>query len=147
MFFLVGSSSLEDDNVLLNEQKQFDDIIIGDFEDSYHNLPNKTFTGHHFVNSKFAKNCDLSWVLFQDDDIFVNYLMIEKSINEPKYKDKDFICLFGGHARGVGIKALRGGKWGVSYSQFGYGHKYPGFCHGGCSVLSTKASKGIGYTL
>ena len=146
MFFLVGSSSSEDDNVLLNEHKNFDDIIIGDFEDNYHNLPNKTFTGHHFVNSKFAKNCDLSWVIFQDDDTFVNYLMIEKSIKEPTYKDKDFICLIGSDAR-RSIKPSRTGKYGVSNSQFGYGHKYPGFCHGPCSVLSIKASKGIGYIL
>ena len=54
MFFLVGSSSTENDTVLLNEQKIFDDIVIGDFEDTYHNLPYKTFTGHHFVNSKFS---------------------------------------------------------------------------------------------
>ena len=44
MFFVIGLSETE----LENEIKLYDDIIIGDFEDTYENLALKTMLGYQF---------------------------------------------------------------------------------------------------
>ena len=44
MFFVIGLSG----NDLANEIKRYDDIIIGDFEDTYENLALKTMLGYQF---------------------------------------------------------------------------------------------------
>ena len=44
MFFVIGLSG----NDLANEIKRYDDIITGDFEDTYENLALKTMLGYQF---------------------------------------------------------------------------------------------------
>ena len=65
-----------------DEIEKFDDVIIGDFFDSYQNLTLKTWTGHRFVNSKYFKDCQTAdWVIFHDDDAFVDYYQVHIDLN------------------------------------------------------------------
>lgn len=48
--FLIGTSELkEDDNEIELEMKAYDDLIVGDFEDRYDTLQDKTYFGYKFV--------------------------------------------------------------------------------------------------
>ena len=52
---------------------EFNDIIVGNFTDTYSNLPLKTFLGFEF----FVKNCKMSRALIiQDDDALINYNLV-----------------------------------------------------------------------
>ena len=80
-FFVFGKSknSAPNDNSKLfdEEMKKHDDIVIGDFVDSYNNLTLKTWTGHRFLNSDYFKSCkNINWVIFHDDDAFVDYVQV-----------------------------------------------------------------------
>ena len=77
MYFLLGKPEKMSD-ALTKEIEEFNDIVIGDFEDTYNNLPQKSFTGHQFFNSEFFDNCpDNKWVIFHDDDAFVDYKKVK----------------------------------------------------------------------
>ena len=67
IFFLLGQT---DDEEVLAEAKKFGDIVFGAFNDTYANLPLKTFLGYEF----FVNHCRGSPALIvQDDDVVVNY--------------------------------------------------------------------------
>ena len=64
---MFGKSSSTNFN-LKSELGQFDDIILGDFEDSYENLPMKTLMIHKFI-AQFCK--EARWIFIHDDDAYV----------------------------------------------------------------------------
>ena len=65
------------------EADLYDDLIIGDFEDSYDNLPLKTFLGFQF----FAEFChpNKKYVYFHDSDAFV---MVPQSIEDYRAQEE-----------------------------------------------------------
>ena len=72
LYFVLGTSSNGQDS-LLTERQAIDDMVVGDFIDSYRNLTLKTLTAHTFLNSTYFRACQPEWVVFHDDDTFVNY--------------------------------------------------------------------------
>lgn len=81
--FLLGT--LNDDaerkthvlqNALLDESQRFNDILQGDFLDTYRNLTRKHLMGLHWA----ANNCkDIKYIMKMDDDIVINiYGILEK---------------------------------------------------------------------
>ena len=68
VFFLIGNSG--DDNLFSSidqEEKEYDDLIIGDYYDTYDNLLLKKLSGYAYI----SENCKISekiWVNFLDDD-------------------------------------------------------------------------------
>ena len=83
LFFLIGKNRTPMPKSVADEIEKFDDVIIGDFFDSYQNLTLKTWTGHRFVNSKYFKDCQTAdWVIFHDDDAFVDYYQVQKDLNK-----------------------------------------------------------------
>ena len=74
--FLIGLGFNENRPEALNtEMGQYDDIILADFDDSYKNLTLKTTVALGLVHShEFIRSCQkFSWILIQDDDVYVNY--------------------------------------------------------------------------
>lgn len=63
-------------NALLDESRRFNDILQGDFLDTYRNLTRKHLMGLHWA----ANNCkDIKYIMKMDDDIVVNiYGILEK---------------------------------------------------------------------
>ena len=55
---------------MLDEIVKYDDIVVGDFVDSYLNLTMKTFIAHSFAQ----QNCpNAEWVVLHDDDAIINW--------------------------------------------------------------------------
>ncbi|XP_055296054.1 beta-1,3-galactosyltransferase 5-like isoform X2 [Sitodiplosis mosellana] len=107
-YFLMGmvqSSSLQ--KRINDEDAQFNDIIQGNFIDSYHNLTYK----HTMALKWFTDNCpDVKYLLKLDDDVFVNIPAMHKFLATNK-NDQKFI---------LGIyfppqETCRQGKWKISY--------------------------------
>ena len=74
LYFVLGKSDSRSSETSINQEiEAFDDIIIGDFIDSYRNLTMKTLAAHTFLNSSHFTACSTDWVIFHDDDSFVNY--------------------------------------------------------------------------
>ena len=73
------------------EYDSFDDIIVGNFTDSYDNLTLKTFLVHKFVND-YCSNA--RWIFVHDDDTFIRYNnqleLLKKYQNENHFQ-----CMYG----------------------------------------------------
>jgi len=80
-------TTLENNRLILAEAKKFDDIIIGNFKDTYENLPLKTFLGYQFY-SDFCSDHD-GIVQFIDDDTFVRFDQMEEILQNRK----QIVCL------------------------------------------------------
>ena len=69
LYFLLGDGDNKEE--IQKEADENGDLIVGDFEDTYDNLPIKTFLGYQFYND-FCPNSDLP-VAFVDDDTLVRF--------------------------------------------------------------------------
>lgn len=74
LLFLLGST--EDNQIqtkIIEEDKQHNDILQGQFNDHYYNLTLKTISMMKWI----SENCqNVKWVLKVDDDMFVNMQFI-----------------------------------------------------------------------
>ena len=69
-----------------DEKSDNDDIVIADFMDSYENLSYKTWAGHEFLNSEYFDDCqNKDWVIFHDDDAYVNYPQVNIFYEKTKF--------------------------------------------------------------
>ena len=67
LIFLLGNGDDLYIDVLQKEASKYGDLLIGDFIDSYDNLPIKTYLGYQF----YAEECtNKKYVVFQDSDAF-----------------------------------------------------------------------------
>ena len=69
LYFMLGKNNIMDE--ITAEQARYGDLIVGDFWDSYDNLPEKTFMGFQF----FANNCywkKKKMLILQDTDCFIS---------------------------------------------------------------------------
>nr|XP_018910333.1 PREDICTED: beta-1,3-galactosyltransferase 1-like isoform X1 [Bemisia tabaci] len=87
--FLLGklrNESTEFQERISKEQESFDDIIQENFIDTYHNLTIKSV----LMLRWFVQNCRQAKYLFKtDDDMFVDYRVLTKSLREPLPKRID----------------------------------------------------------
>ena len=84
--------SFEDENIQ-NEIKDYDDLIIGDFLDTYENLPIKTFLGYKFLGEKCRGKYD--FVTFTDDDAILDLKNLRKLFSETSKIEPSIHCLKG----------------------------------------------------
>ena len=66
------------------EQKEYNDLVIGDFEDSYENLPLKTFLGFQFYTDYCSENAK-KLTVFHDSDAFVIMPLIHYDVTHLDY--------------------------------------------------------------
>ena len=76
-----------------NERAEHDDLVIGDFEDNYENLPIKTLLGYQFLNDRCKGKYEM--VSFTDDDAFLDLGNITTMINGMTNKQPSIRCLKG----------------------------------------------------
>ena len=120
----------------LVEAIRFNDILIGDFHDTYHNLTIKHELGIRWA----AENCaETSLLLKADDDAFIDLHGLTRFLNRTlgtMDPQNTIAC----DVIPEGTAPRRSGKWKVSYLEYP-SEKYPRYCSGLAYVLSMDAAK------
>ena len=112
---------------VIMEHEMFGDIIFGDFEEVFYNLPHKIHMGFEWS----SKYCPTRYIFKADDDIFVNV----RNLFTFLYRhDVPHTKLYGGKVHYKPI-TNRYGKYAVSESEY-MRAVYPRFCSGGAMVFS-----------
>ena len=76
LVFLLGYPEIErKQELLLEENQKYKDIVQGDFLDTYHNLSYKAIMGNLWV-SEFCEQAE--FVVKTDDDMFVDLYEVRK---------------------------------------------------------------------
>ncbi|GFN88584.1 hexosyltransferase [Plakobranchus ocellatus] len=132
--FLLGktlNTTLE--RVLWMEHARYNDTVMGDFIDDYHNLTLKGVMGYRWV-SQYCSNSEI--VLKIDDDVFVNtYKLLYSFLPHMRGKPKSIFCNLW-HKNTMPI--LRQGKWKVDNRLFSKMNTFPyDYCSGFVVLLST----------
>lgn len=121
--FVVGVSLNSTLNQAIDaEYFLFGDLLQGNFIDSYRNLTRKHLLGLTWA----VKTCgETRFVLKVDDDIFVNYYLLERYFRIIG-NDNRIFCY---HQQNMTVIRDKSSKWFVDLSE--YSHKeYPSFCSG-----------------
>lgn len=91
VFFYMGRSrAVGRDASNIAELKKYQDLVIGDFIDSYHNMTRKMMFGLNWAFQKFNPQ----FVLKADDDVYIN---VPQLINLVNTKYAHIENLYGGH--------------------------------------------------
>ena len=132
--FLLGlteNKTLE--RVLWFEHTRYNDTIMGDFKDDYHNLTLKGVMGYRWV----SQHCPNSrFVLKIDDDVLINmYKLLYTFLNHMSGKKKSIFCNMW-HKDTMPI--LRTGKWRVEPHVFANKTTFPyEYCSGFVVLMTT----------
>jgi len=129
LFFSLGlSNSHTENNLNIQEAKENNDVIIGNFSDHYKNIPIKTFMSHLWAYNKF----EFKYILKTDDDVYVRVPRLHQWLVDQGNPRK----FHGGHINRLPL-VIRNprSKWYISYEQFNE-TRWPDFCHGAFQVLS-----------
>jgi len=110
-------------NALIHEAQRFNDILQGDFQDTYRNLTHKHLMGLRWA----ANNCkNVKYIMKMDDDIVVNmYGILEKLYSNIIEKDS----LVGYILKNMVPIREPANKWYVSKTEY-MGNIYPNFVSG-----------------
>lgn len=134
VFFVTGvPKNINDQKTLEKEIIEHNNIIQGDFLDTYHNLTYKHVMGLKYV---FFYCPEVEYVVKIDDDVFVNTHVVSKFFDvytERFGQTKDILC-----TKRVGHSVLREGKWAVQTKDFP-DDKYPPHCLGFAIIYPRKA--------
>ena len=145
LVFLVGQSGEPDKEIALkSEAYQFNDIVQGDFLDTYHNLSYKNIFGKLWV-SEFCEQAE--FIVKTDDDMFIDlyaaYHMTRQYLTNSKYLNNEFI-LCPTHD-GMGIIRDPNSKWFVSYEDVSKedapDNTFPPYCTGWIYILNPGTAK------
>jgi hypothetical protein len=119
------------------ENDLYNDIVQGDYPDSYYTLTLKTLSGFHWV----AIYCsDTSYVMKTDDDVFINIPNLMETVHS--FKD-DFKTSIGGRCYERELPVInKSSKYFTSYEQYPYEHFF-GFCSGTGYVTSIHVIKQV----
>jgi hypothetical protein len=136
MRFLLGkgqkTEAADVSKAILEEMEEHGDIVLGNFVDSYDNLPHKTMTGYTY----FAKQCHRAdkkqYVMFIDDDVLMDVQNLDGYFKSENASDFACFGFLGEHAR-----PNRWGKYNVTIEQWAGGHFFPKFCSGKSAVCSS----------
>lgn len=132
--FLLGKTSNKTlDKMLSQEHVKYNDIVMGDFTDHYHNLSLKGILGFKWV----SQHCSNSkFVLKIDDDVLVNmFKLLYSFLNHMKGKNKSIFCNLW-HKGTMAIQ--RRGKWRVESHIFSSREAYPyDYCSGFVVAMTT----------
>ena len=81
------------DSDIQDEIQKYDDLVIGEFLDTYDNLPIKTFLGYKFLSEKCSGKFD--FVTFTDDDALLDLRQLKKLFAETSNSESSIHCLKG----------------------------------------------------
>ena len=130
-FFLVGQPKDGGDALKLGEEiSTYRDIICGEFEDVFYNLPEKAEIGFEWS----YKHCSFDYLLETDDDVFVNIPLILQKIKNGEFPKTDAYLGNGKVHDPVVREEKYGEKYIVSMEDYG-GTIYPPYCSGGAYIF------------
>ncbi|XP_061182574.1 beta-1,3-galactosyltransferase brn-like [Saccostrea echinata] len=134
LLFLLGFSK-KNNRDIYQEGIKYGDIIQRDFIDTYRNLTFKTKMGYEWASS-FCKSA--SFIVFQDDDFFINVKNVFDFLSR-QYKPDD---LFIGYLvpAGASVVRERASKWFVSNIVFS-SDAFPPYFPGGSYFVSSRIAK------
>ena len=137
--FVVGQLKLEAGDIqikqkLQNENNRYQDIVQGNFIDSYKNLTYKTVFGLHWVQ-KYCRNAQ--FIFKVDDDVIINVFrlvdFLQRLRKSGEKTDRFVYC----HPRRIGTPYRNITEKGyVTFSEYSY-PLYPDYCHGGGYLMSS----------
>lgn len=125
--FIVGRSSNEKVlKKIQQEAKEFGDLVLLSFVDSYKNLTLKHLSSLKWV----IKNCPrVPYILKADDDTFIDtrrlFSLINLYLGEGSGSKHSLVC----HVIPDGTSPKRSGKWMVTQEEYPY-EEYPEYCSG-----------------
>lgn len=132
--FLIGSSSLTNTDTILEnkisqEWRKNQDLIIGNFIDSYKNLSYKQLMGYKWA----LRYCtEAKFILKTDDDVFVDSFQLVKYVDSLINHDKIIV----GHVNYNSLpQRTEGSKWFVSQQEYSK-EFYPDYCMGMGFIMS-----------
>lgn len=128
LVFMLGKTDNQATNDLLDlEMDTYNDLVMGDFLDTYKNLTHKAVMSLKWI-SEFCNTT--SWIIKVDDDVIVNTFAIMNHLNKmKKYKDyrkKTIICFGWEWAY---VNRNKKSKWYVSQEEFSDKY-YEKYCSG-----------------
>ncbi|KAF8777120.1 Beta-1 like protein [Argiope bruennichi] len=128
--FLIGRTSSRFLNALLKTEKEIsNDILLGDYRDTYRNLTQKVVHGLRWASS----HCQSSYTLKTDDDCFVNVPLLLYFLWKHNPIESN---LYAGHVRWSSpVIRNPNSRWYVSESDF-QGSRFVPYVNGAGYVLS-----------
>ena len=131
--FLLGLTNDKDvTQKLYSEHAAFNDTVMGDFKDDYHNLTLKGVMGYRWI-SEFCQNS--KFVLKIDDDVIINMYKLLNTFRMHMYNKKKSIFCNTWNKNTMGI--LREGRWKVEPHLFYKKGAFPYTYCSGFMVLFT----------
>ena len=131
-YFLIGKTIHSEFSENLEEEiSVYKDIVTGEFEDVFYNLPEKAEIGFAWS----YKYCSFDYLFETDDDVFVNILLILLKIKNREFSNTGTYI---GNSK-INDPVVREAKFGEKYivSMDDYnGLVYPPYCSGGAYILS-----------
>lgn len=135
MFILGNVFNTEINDKLVQESKEFHDIVQFDFKEAYANLTYKTLSGLRWA-SEFCPAA--KYIMKTDGDMFVNTELIPKMLQAAP--DKGFL---GGYCWGLSSPHREPeSKWYVSFNSYSKS-KFPPMCSGTGYIMSRDVLEGI----
>ena len=139
--FIIGQTNdIKINNFIQNEQNFYNDLIQGNFMDTYRNLTYKSLLAWKWITN----NClNAKLIVKIDDDLALNTNNLIKYFNLNKNstnvtKKKEFFCNY--CSNGLPIRD-KNSKWHASEEEYNeklYGLKvYPTFCYGPAYIMTT----------
>ena len=123
LVYVIGRpSSMDTQKLIEEESKKFNDIIQGDFEDSYYGLGNKSITTWNWIRMY----CHTAKVFMKaDDDLALDIERIVKFVHPYINKPRHLMC----HLMTVAVRRNKESKFYVSADEY-QDEFYPRFCNG-----------------
>lgn len=123
-----------------NEIETYDDIIVGNFIDTYDNLVYKSLTGLEWFIRQTKSKRNNQYLMLIDDDVDLKipelYKLIEKQQENTANKQQLF-CPWKNARR---ARVSRRGPWGVPISIYPASH-WPSYCGGACYLMNIIAAE------
>ena len=138
-YFLVGATSNnEHTQIVKDEGNNYTDIVYGEFEDVFYNLPKKAEMGFEWS----YKHCSFDYLLETDDDVFINIPVILQKIKDHCFP-KTNAYLGREKTNDPVVREERfGWKYLASLEDY-TGTIYPPYCSGGAYIFSQDVIKKI----
>ena len=134
VFFVVGKVRNEEQTSnILRESETYEDIVFGDFEESFYNNSWKI----EMMMEYSYKHCQFDYLLKVDDDNFVHMSNVFKLLHRIRNRKKIYL---GREIRNP--RAMRSSKYGFTYDEYRNRNLAP-FVAGGAVVMSRDAVRDV----
>lgn len=135
VIFILGlTNNTETEDRIDNEYYKYNDIVQGNFIDSYKNLTYKHLTGFKWVTKYCNKT---TFIMKSDDDAFIDIFKVVNTLKEmfDVQPDRAPSRILACSLFPDGTSAKRNGKWALTLSEYP-SKTYPSYCSGIAYFLS-----------